>query len=58
VVAFEAGLERRDKPCIGCAPFGVFRDESDLSANPNLRGAIEAELLRLTCLTPREALPP
>jgi WD40 repeat protein len=45
-VALEAGLERFAKPWYRLRAVRVFRDDSDLSANPDLRGSIEAGLLR------------
>jgi hypothetical protein len=45
-VALEALLERFAKPWYRLRSVRVFRDDSDLSANPDLRGSIEAELSR------------
>src|SRR5215213_7541313 len=45
-VALESGLERFAKPWYRLRAVQVFRDDSDLSATPDLRGSIEAELVR------------
>ena len=45
-VALERNLERFAKQWYRLRAVRVFRDDSDLSANPDLRGSIEAELAR------------
>jgi hypothetical protein len=45
-IALQAGLERFAKPWYRLRAVRVFRDESNMSANPDLKGTIEAELVR------------
>jgi MTH538 TIR-like domain (DUF1863) len=45
-IALQAGLERFAKPWYRLRAVRVFRDDTNLSANPDLRGTIEAELAR------------
>jgi hypothetical protein len=45
-VALQSALERFAKPWYKLRAVRVFRDDTNMSANPNLRGTIEAELGR------------
>jgi len=45
-IALQGRLERFAKPWYRLRAIRVFRDDTNLSANPDLRGTIEAELAR------------